>query len=878
MEGGSGTFRSVITSRNGPSTGSPSTTSAGYILYAGSDDDWQFWTGNATSGTWDQMDSNVPVTNEWTHLACSFDGVNKYMYVNGELVTSAAGTYVVNSVRPLHIGSGATESSPPLFYFPGQIDEVRIWSDERTADEIRANMHKELTGGESNLEGYYQMSDGSGSSLTDNSSNSNSGTLTNSPTWKTSGALTGAGMSLDFDGSDDFVSGSLTATSSGTITIEGWVSFNSLGTQFNMFRLHQTASANTRIIPFKEADDTLSVYIFDGTTTYEIQSSYEISQTNRWYHLAFVYNSGTLIMYVDGIEVANETGVGSFMTAVSNTFSLGADSDGISSSFHSNVKMDEVRFWSDVRSQDEIRAYKDRTLEGNEAGLLAYYRFDQQPDALHSTLYDYSGNGNNGTLTNMTPASDWVTSDPFNTWIGAEDSNWGNADNWSLGSVPSTENVGVYSWDGSNDPTTGNISGKDLYISTGVSSTHSGNLSLTGNFFNDGTFSTSGDVTFSGTSAQLITGSGSANLGNLTLNNGSGLTLEQNVTTSDLTLTNGALTIGSNTLTIEGAISLTSGSLTGGASSNITIAGSGASTTLPALSLNNLTLNRANGASLGGAISVEGQLSLSSGLLNLNSQTLTLGDAATSTGGSSSTYIIATSGTLRKEFSGNGSFAYPVGDATYYSPMTLNFTTGGYSSAYADVSLTASKHPNNTSTSHYLNRYWTVSSSGISSFSCDVTAIYDENDVTGTESSISGVKWNGIEWSLMSGINTTTNTITGTVNSFSDFSGGEPDALPVEWLSFNAFSTDGQVTLSWETASELNSDFFAVERSRERTDWAEIGRVGATGFSDEVQAYSYTDSKATSGQTYYRLRQVDFDGQFEYSEVRTVYVDPQLRV
>ncbi|MEL6192570.1 MAG: LamG-like jellyroll fold domain-containing protein [Bacteroidota bacterium] len=879
VEGGSGTFRSPITSRQVISAG---TLARGYILYAGSDDQWQFWTGTNTT-TWSQVNSGVAVSSEWTHVAGTFDGTTLRIYVNGQLASSGAGTYVVNPDRPLRIGSGGTESSSPLFYLPGQVDEVRIWSDERTGDEIRANMHKELTGSESNLVGYYQMSDGSGSSLTDNSTNSNSGTLTNSPTWKTSGAMTGSGMSLDFDGSTNYVEVPYNSgLNPSTFTLECWVKVDGgSGTVRSPMTSRQSLSGatnNTGYMIYAGSDNQWSFWTGDGGSGWE-QLNSGVAVSSEWTHLACVHDGTRLKMYINGVFA--DTISGGYVANPNRPLQIGVGGgdDALGSlDFYFPGQLDEVRIWSDERTVDEIRANMFRTLEGNEAGLEAYYRFDQQPDALHSTLYDYTSNGNDGTLTNMTPASDWVSSDPFNTWIGAEDSDWGNADNWSLGSVPSTENVGIFDWDGSNDPASGNISGKDLYLGTGISSSHSGNLTLSGNIYNDGTFSTSGNVTFSGTTAQLVTGSGTTNLGNLTLNNGSGLTLEQNVTTSDLTLTNGVLTIGANTLTIEGAISQTSGSLTGGSNSNITIAGSGASTTLPALSLNNLTLNRANGASLGGAITMEGQLTLSNGLLNLNSQTLTLGDVATSTGGGSSTYIIATSGTLRKEFSSNGSFAYPVGDATYYSPMTLNFTSGGYSSAYADVSLTAIKHPNNTSTSHFLTRYWTVSSSGISSFSCDVTAVYDDNDVTGTESSISGVKWNGIEWSLMSGINTTTNTITGTVSSFSDFSGGEPAALPVEWLSFNAFSTNGQVTLSWETASELNSDFFAVERSRERTDWVEIGRVGGSGFSDDVQAYTYTDNKATSGQTYYRLRQVDFDGQFEYSEVRTVYVDPQLRV
>ena len=61
----------------------------------------------------------------------------------------------------------------------GKIDELRIWNDARTVTEIKSNIFKELDGNEANLTAYYKMSDGSGTSLTDNSSNSYTGTLTN---------------------------------------------------------------------------------------------------------------------------------------------------------------------------------------------------------------------------------------------------------------------------------------------------------------------------------------------------------------------------------------------------------------------------------------------------------------------------------------------------------------------------------------------------------------------------------------------------------------------------------------------------------------------------------------------------------------------------
>ncbi|RMG72276.1 MAG: LamG domain-containing protein, partial [Bacteroidetes bacterium] len=157
-----------------------------------------------TAGAWYTSPAYVvPATHRWYHAAGSYDGTDIKLYVNGVYIgaTSIAGT-LTHSTNPLTIGYDMVNAGR---YFEGKIDEVRIWSDIRTQAEIQAHMHKELTGSEANLVAYYAMYDGSGTSLTDNSQNSHTGTLVNGPTWKTSGAHAGPRMALDFDGTDDYV-------------------------------------------------------------------------------------------------------------------------------------------------------------------------------------------------------------------------------------------------------------------------------------------------------------------------------------------------------------------------------------------------------------------------------------------------------------------------------------------------------------------------------------------------------------------------------------------------------------------------------------------------------------------------------------------------
>lgn len=247
----------------------------------------------------------------------------------------------------------------------------------------------------------------------------------------------------------------------------------------------------------------------------------------------------------------------------------------------------------------------------------------------------------------------------------------------------------------------------------------------------------------------------------------------------NLTLQNGTLTIGANSLSLGGNLSITYGALIGGTTSTLWVVGSAGVLTLPSITLNNLHLNRASGINLNGDLTVYGILSLSSGRIDISSYNLNLGaNSQISGSGSASKMIVATStGKIRKYFSGPSSFVFPVGDndgTPEYSRLYLSFNSGSFASnAYVEINLKNTKHPNNSSPTHFLKRYWSVSQSGISAFSCSVIGFYVPADVNGTESNLWTGKWNGSSWSLLNQVNTTNHLISGIVNNFSDFTAGE---------------------------------------------------------------------------------------------------------
>ncbi len=176
-------------------------------------------------------------------------------------------------------------------------------------------------------------------------------------------------------------------------------------------------------------------------------------------------------------------------------------------------------------------------------------------------------------------------------------------------------------------------------------------------------------------------------------------------------------------------------------------------------------------------IAINQKLTLTKGNIVIGAHNLTFGASAPAVAGAPSAInmIVADgTGTVRKVFTGNGSFDFPIGDATgtaEYSPISLNFSSGTYSNAYAAVRVTDAKHPNNTSATNYLTRYWTLTGSGISAFSCSVTGTFLPADISGSTASMVTAKWNGaLPWVKYDAVGASTISASG-ITGFSDFTG-----------------------------------------------------------------------------------------------------------
>lgn len=110
--------------------------------------------------------------------------------------------------------------------------------------------------------------------------------------------------------------------------------------------------------------------------------------------------------------------------------------------------------------------------------------------------------------------------------------------------------------------------------------------------------------------------------------------------------------------------------------------------------------------------------------------------------------------------------------------------------------------------------------------------------------------------------------VSGTVTGVPDpcFTG----VLPIELLNFNAVSNDKEVEINWSTASELNNDFFTIERSADGENFTEILRTDGAGTSNQQLDYFERDYSPLPGVSYYRLKQTDYNGDFSFSNIVAV--------
>lgn len=471
------------------------------------------------------------------------------------------------------------------------------------------------------------------------------------------------------------------------------------------------------------------------------------------------------------------------------------------------------------------------------------------------------------------------------TWTGATNNNWNVGTNWAPTGVPTagdavtitsgaTVNVNVAAVCASIAINGGSNSNISVNIQTGQSLTVSGAIQI--------------NASTGSSSHTLSVGEGSLSCGSLTMET----TGNQNRDLI-LTISTGTVTISGN-LTMEGAADRNEVTISGAGMLNIggtfnnngaftpgsgtvNYNGSGAQAVRDA-AYNNLTFSGGGEKTLSGAASVSGVLTLTNGnLVTATGVLLTLSDGATVSGGSKDSFI---DGPLAK--TGSDDFTFPVGDAGIYAEVGISDLSGP-STFTAEYFRAIPTDPLDfVGTIDHISgvEYWDVSGGTSASVTLSWRASSGVTDLT----SLVVAHYVGTTWQDRGQASTSGNAAAGTITSnsvttFSPFTLASTAAdasnpLPVELLSFTAKKETKGVLLEWETATEVNNAFFQIERSLDGKVFDAISKVEGVGNSDITQSYQMMDKNPRTGINYYRLKQVDFDGDFEYHPIVSVDMAP----
>ncbi len=367
-----------------------------------------------------------------------------------------------------------------------------------------------------------------------------------------------------------------------------------------------------------------------------------------------------------------------------------------------------------------------------------------------------------------------------------------------------------------------------------------------------------------------------------------------NATTLDVTASNYALSVGGN-WSNAGTFAARNGT--------VTFSGSTSQTITPNTSgfynvVFNNTAPGANAITLANDVTITNQCTMTDGVINTSGSKLILTNttAANLSGFGNASYV---SGNLRRYIANNTStYAFPVGNNTnYYRADIKNNNLNGIT--YIDANYSnldrhddADMNVNDGVELTYISvasNMWTIDPNTTPS-----SGSYDIYLYTGNISGLSNNEFSVIKRPTGSPDATAWTTGGGTINgaggdgrkvadgyalrmgltSFSEFGIGSTQAgnpLPIQLVSFTAkLNRSGLVELTWVTATEVNNDFFSVERSIDGINFEEILQVKGAGNTNRTLSYKAVDGNPLTGVSYYKLKQTDYDGTFTYSNVVSV--------
>ncbi len=368
--------------------------------------------------------SAVIANGSWYHVAATYDNHFQRIYINGVQVAASSdlnSTLTATHTSVVRIGR-STYTDP---YFPGTIDEVKVYGQALTADQVKLDMNRgasQVLGALSDNSSYqtqaanqeycipgdstscaspvgrWDFEEGSGTSANDTSGNANTGTLTLGPTY-TSGKV---GKAISFDGSDDLVKVT-DATSNqltGDFTAEAWIYRTGAGSSGVVDTVISKwgATADVESYSFTISRDTstgcsatnmLRLLVSNGTTAANIGCSTNTVSNNTWQHVAVTKSGTSFKYYINGAldSTITNASYGTLDPGDTTPLRIGGE-NGDSHNFKG--KIDGARVFNYARSAAQV------AWDYNRGGPVGWWKLDE---CQGTTANDSSGNSNTGTIT-----------------------------------------------------------------------------------------------------------------------------------------------------------------------------------------------------------------------------------------------------------------------------------------------------------------------------------------------------------------------------------------------------------------------------------------------------------------------------------------------
>jgi hypothetical protein len=305
----------------------------------------------------------------------------------------------------------------------------------------------------------------------------------------------------------------------------------------------------------------------------------------------------------------------------------------------------------------------------------------------------------------------------------------------------------------------------------------------------------------------------------------------------------------------------------------------------------NLVMNNPAGLTLHATRTIPGVLNLVAGYINVQDYNLVLVYPSSSIVGGSKTSFVYTPGNGGLKWMNATALStifFPIGHTAStagYVPLTMVFNPGSHIDNFTAIAvdrLTADGTRTGAiygDQDHVLKMMWWIHKDSHYNVDANITMQWNGTDEGANfdRNSLYFAHYSDGYWSFMDSAQAAVGTdpYFYTVEhydcTFSPFSlGNYASPLPVKLISFSAMEKDNKGLIQWATASEHNNDYFSVEKSSDGVNFETIGTVKGAGESYSTLNYSYIDENLAGGVSYYRLKQMDYNGEFAYSNIAAI--------